>query len=99
MMARMVKTLGALPARQLHLIGAGLLLVLAAGLWTYGLRAPLASLAVSLFVVPHQTVKRAAPTRASWPRNWRSSMPTSWLSRRAWDSARSTRRRQKCWSR
>lgn len=44
MMARMVKTLGALPARQLHLIGAGLLLVLAAGLWTYGLRAPLTQL-------------------------------------------------------
>ena len=35
---------GALPACQLHLIGAGLPLVLAAGLWTYGLRAPLAQL-------------------------------------------------------
>lgn len=44
MTARLVKTLGALPARQLHLIGGGLLLVLAAVLWTYGLRAPLTQL-------------------------------------------------------
>ena len=34
----------ALPARQLHLMGAGLLLVVAAALWFYALRAPLAAL-------------------------------------------------------
>lgn len=34
----------ALPARQLHLIGAGLLLATAAALWFYGMRAPLVAL-------------------------------------------------------
>lgn len=34
----------AIPARQLHLLGAGLLLIVAAGLWTLVLRAPLAQL-------------------------------------------------------
>lgn len=44
MMGRLLKALGALQTRQLHLIGGGLLLVLAAGLWMYGLRAPLTQL-------------------------------------------------------
>ncbi|MDQ2822879.1 MAG: type 4a pilus biogenesis protein PilO [Pseudomonadota bacterium] len=44
MMARLSKALGALPARQLHLIGGGLLLALAASLWMAGLRAPLTQL-------------------------------------------------------
>lgn len=44
MMARLVKALSALPSRQLHMIGGGMLLVLAAALWMYGLRAPLTQL-------------------------------------------------------
>lgn len=44
MMARLVRLFGALPARQLHLLGGGLLLILAASLWTLTLRAPLAQL-------------------------------------------------------
>lgn len=44
MSARLFRAMGALPPRQLHLIGAGLLLVLAASLWTFALRAPLAAL-------------------------------------------------------
>ena len=44
MMARLFRFLGALPARQLHLLGAGLLLMLAACLWTFALRAPLTAL-------------------------------------------------------
>lgn len=43
-MARMTQALKAMPARQLHLVGGGLLLVLAACLWTVALRAPLAQL-------------------------------------------------------
>jgi Tfp pilus assembly protein PilO len=46
MMARLLRLLGALPPRQLHLLGVGLLLILAAGLWTFALRAPLAALRV-----------------------------------------------------
>jgi Tfp pilus assembly protein PilO len=34
----------ALPARQLHLLGGGVLVITAAALWFYGLRAPLANL-------------------------------------------------------
>lgn len=44
MTPRFLRVLSALPPRQLHLIGGGLLLVLAAGLWTFALRAPLAAL-------------------------------------------------------
>ena len=44
MMARLLRILGAMPARQLHLLGAGLLLIVAASLWTFALRAPLAQL-------------------------------------------------------
>jgi Tfp pilus assembly protein PilO len=44
MMARLTRAFGALPARQLHLLGGGLLLILAASLWTLALRAPLAQL-------------------------------------------------------
>lgn len=40
----MMAHLTRMPARQLHLLGGGLLLVLAASLWMYGLRAPLAQL-------------------------------------------------------
>lgn len=40
----LIRKAAALPARQLHLMGAGLLLILAAALWFYGVRAPLASL-------------------------------------------------------
>ncbi len=40
----LIRKAAALPARQLHLIGAGLLLIVAAALWFYGLRAPLAAL-------------------------------------------------------
>ena len=39
-----IRKAAALPARQLHLIGAGLLLVVAAALWFYALRAPLTAL-------------------------------------------------------
>ncbi|CAH0248265.1 hypothetical protein SRABI118_02899 [Massilia sp. Bi118] len=35
---------GAMPARQLHLLGGGVLLIVAAALWFYALRAPLATL-------------------------------------------------------
>jgi hypothetical protein len=41
-----IRKAAALPARQLHLMGAGLLLVAAAALWFYALRAPLAALRV-----------------------------------------------------
>jgi Tfp pilus assembly protein PilO len=34
----------ALPARQLHLLGGGVLLIAAAALWSYGVKAPLAAL-------------------------------------------------------
>jgi type II secretory pathway component PulM len=44
MMARLLRILGAMPARQLHLLGGGLLLIVAASLWTLALRAPLAQL-------------------------------------------------------
>ncbi|QOY94536.1 hypothetical protein IM543_01000 [Massilia sp. UMI-21] len=40
----LLRKAAALPQRQLHLLGAGLLLVSAAALWFYGLRAPLAAL-------------------------------------------------------
>jgi Tfp pilus assembly protein PilO len=40
----MMAQLSRMPARQLHLLGGGLLLILAAGLWTLALRAPLAQL-------------------------------------------------------
>jgi len=39
-----IRKLAGMPARQLHLMGAGLLLVAAAGLWFYALRAPLTAL-------------------------------------------------------
>lgn len=39
-----IRKAAALPARQLHLVGAGLLLIVAAGLWFYALRAPLTAL-------------------------------------------------------
>jgi len=42
--ARITRACSAMPARQLHLLGAGLLLIVAAGLWTLALRAPLAQL-------------------------------------------------------
>ncbi len=44
MNATLIRKAAALPARQLHLLGAGLLLIAAAGLWFYALRAPLAAL-------------------------------------------------------
>jgi Tfp pilus assembly protein PilO len=44
MMARLTRAFAAMPARQLHLLGGGLLLILAASLWTLALRAPLAQL-------------------------------------------------------
>jgi hypothetical protein len=40
----LIRKAAALPARQLHLIGAGSLLIVAAALWFYGLRTPLAAL-------------------------------------------------------
>lgn len=40
----LIRKAAALPARQLHLIGIGVLLVAAAALWFYALRAPLAAL-------------------------------------------------------
>ena len=43
---RIVRAGAALPARQLHLLGAGLLLVLAAATWTLALRAPLAQVRI-----------------------------------------------------
>jgi hypothetical protein len=39
-----IRKLAAMPARQLHLMGAGVLLIVAAALWFYTLRAPLAAL-------------------------------------------------------
>lgn len=42
--ARMTRACSAIPARQLHLLGAGLLLIVAAGLWTLLLRTPVAQL-------------------------------------------------------
>jgi Tfp pilus assembly protein PilO len=39
-----IRKAAAVPARQLHLMGAGLLLIAAAACWFYGLRAPLAGL-------------------------------------------------------
>ena len=44
MNATLIRKAAALPARQLHLMGAGLILVVAAALWFYALRAPLAAL-------------------------------------------------------
>ncbi|MGJ9419150.1 GspMb/PilO family protein [Massilia sp. CMS3.1] len=44
MNAALIRKAAALPARQLHLMGAGLLLIVAAALWLYALRAPLAAL-------------------------------------------------------
>lgn len=41
-----IRKAAALPPRQLHLMGAGLLLIVGAALWMYALRAPLASLRV-----------------------------------------------------
>ena len=40
----LIRKAAALPARQLHLMGAGLILIVAAALWFYALRAPLAAL-------------------------------------------------------
>lgn len=40
----LIRKAAALPARQLHLMGAGLLLIVGAALWFYALRAPLAAL-------------------------------------------------------
>jgi type II secretory pathway component PulM len=39
-----IRKLAGMPARQLHLMGGGLLLVAAAALWSYALRAPLSAL-------------------------------------------------------
>ena len=44
MNTKLIRKAAALPARQLHLMGAGALLIAAAALWFYGLRAPLAGL-------------------------------------------------------
>ena len=44
MNAALIGKAAALPARQLHLMGAGLLLLVVAALWFYALRAPLAAL-------------------------------------------------------
>lgn len=44
MNATLIRKAAALPARQLHLLGAGLLLIVAAGLWFHALRAPLTAL-------------------------------------------------------
>jgi len=44
MNATLIRKAAALPRRQLHLIGAGLILIVAAALWSYALRAPLAAL-------------------------------------------------------
>lgn len=44
MNASLIRKAAALPARQLHLMGGGLLLIVAAALWFYALRAPLAAL-------------------------------------------------------
>lgn len=39
-----IRSLAAMPARQLHLMGTGVLLIVAAALWFYALRAPLTAL-------------------------------------------------------
>jgi uncharacterized membrane protein len=44
MNANLIRKAAALPARQLHLIGAGLVLVACAALWFYALRAPATAL-------------------------------------------------------
>lgn len=44
MNAALIRKAAALPARQLHLMGVGLLLIVAAAFWFYALRAPLAAL-------------------------------------------------------
>lgn len=44
MKAAWIRRAAALPARQLHLVGAGILLIAAAALWLYALRAPLTAL-------------------------------------------------------
>jgi Tfp pilus assembly protein PilO len=44
MSAALIRKAAALPARQLHLLGGGLLVIVAAALWFYALRAPLAAL-------------------------------------------------------
>lgn len=44
MKADWIRKAAALPPRQLHLMGIGVLLIAAAALWFYGLRAPLAGL-------------------------------------------------------
>ena len=44
MNASLIRKAAALPARQLHLMGGGLLLIVAAALWFYALRAPLAAM-------------------------------------------------------
>lgn len=44
MNATWISKAAAIPARQLHLLGGGLLLVCAAALWTYAVKAPLADL-------------------------------------------------------
>jgi len=44
MNASLLRKAAALPPRQLHLMGAGLLLIVAAALWMYALRAPLTAL-------------------------------------------------------
>jgi len=41
-----IRKAAAIPARQLHLMAGGVLLVVAAGLWSYALRAPLAALRI-----------------------------------------------------
>lgn len=46
MKADWIRKAAALPARQLHLMGAGLLLITAAALWFYALRTPLTALRV-----------------------------------------------------
>jgi Tfp pilus assembly protein PilO len=40
----LIRRAAALPARQLHMLGIGVLLILVFALWSYGLRAPLAEL-------------------------------------------------------
>lgn len=56
---RIARACSALPARQLHLLGAGLLLVLAASLWTLALRAPLAQLRIVR--AEHQRLAASGP--------------------------------------
>ncbi|UVW28735.1 type 4a pilus biogenesis protein PilO [Massilia sp. H6] len=40
----LMRRAAALPARQLHMLGSGVLLIVCAALWAYGMRAPLAAL-------------------------------------------------------